>query len=373
LANLAPRLALAWDVTGNGKTTVRAGAGIFYDQQFMYVTRRFVTSGPTAPTQTFTIPYGAAGFPTFPNSLVTAPTGASAGLLNLYLPAANVQNPYSTQFSAGIQHQLARNFTISIDAQHAHTLRQPRVNDINHPTPFFRTGPNQIRSGAAADATRPFQTYLGVPVRDVAVIENSAASLYDALDFGITKRLGSRFQLAAHYVLASSATYSMFYADANSGIPNEWNNWGSAERAPSDFYQRQRFSGSGFIHLPWKFDLGLIAIAASGLPVNPITGKDDNGDTYTVDRPVGLGRNSYRGPAQFNLDTSLSRRVRLHERVQAELRFEATNVLNRNNYITVNNIFGEGPQPLPTFLSPTAGVANTDPSRQLRFGVRLLF
>jgi hypothetical protein len=69
----------------------------------------------------------------------------------------------------------------------------------------------------------------------------------------------------------------------------------------------------------------------------------------------------------------MSRRIRFHERVRAELRFEATNVLNRNNYITVNNIFGEGPRPLPAFPSPVAGVANTDPSRQLRFGVQLLF
>ncbi len=165
----------------------------------------------------------------------------------------------------------------------------------------------------------------------------------------------------------------MFYADANSGIPNEWNNWGSAERAPSDFYQRHRFSGNAYIHLPLKIDLGLVAIAASGLPVNPITGKDDNGDTYTVDRPVGFGRNSFRGPAQFNLDTSLSRRVRVTEKLQAEIRAEATNVLNKNNYVVVNNIYGEGPNPLPTFGAPIAGVANTDPARQFRFGLRLLF
>jgi hypothetical protein len=67
--NLGPRLGLAWDVGGSGRTIVRAGGGIFYDQQFLYVTRRFYTSGANAPTQSFTIPYGAAGFPTFPNSL----------------------------------------------------------------------------------------------------------------------------------------------------------------------------------------------------------------------------------------------------------------------------------------------------------------
>jgi hypothetical protein len=371
--NLGPRFGLAWDVGGNGRTIVRAGGGIFYDQQFLYVTRRFYTSGANAATQSFTIPYGAAGFPTFPNSLGAPPTGASAGKLNLYLPGQNIWNPYSLQFSAGVEQRLAHDFLVSVEAQHGHTLRQPRVNDINHPTPFLRTAPGQVRSGAAADATRPFAAYLGVPVRDVAVIENSASSIYDSLDFGVRKRLGSNFQLAAHYVLSSSASYSMFYADANSGIPNEWNNWGSAERAPSDFYQRQRFSGNAYLHLPLKLDLGLAAIAASGLPVNPITGTDNNGDTYTVDRPLGLGRNSLRGPGQFNLDTSISRRVRLREALQAELRFETTNIFNRNNYVTVNNIFGEGPRPLATFLSPIAGIANTDPSRQLRFAVRLLF
>lgn len=373
LRNLAPRLALAWDVFGNGKMVAHVGSGIFYDQEFMYVTRRFITLGPNAPTEAITIPYGAPGFPTFPNSLTSVPMGASAGRLNIYLPASNIVNPYSLQYTGGVQQQLGHHFVLSVDAQYTHTLKQPRVDDINHPAPFIRTAPNQIRSGSAADATRPFAFYDGVPVRDVAVIENSASSIYAALNVGVTKRVGSWLQLAGHYTLASSASYSMFYADANSGIPNEWNNWGSAERAPSDFFQHHRFSGNANIRLPFKLELGLVAIAASGLPVNPITGKDDNGDTYTVDRPIGLGRNSYRGPSEVNLDASLSRRVRFTEHIESEFRFETTNILNHNNYVTVNNIFGEGPQPLPTFLSPIAGIANTDPARQLRFGIRLLF
>jgi hypothetical protein len=339
----------------------------------MYVTRRFVTLGPYAPTETITIPYGAPGFPTFPNSLTAVPTGASAGRLNIYLPARNILNPYSLQYSGGVQQQLGHGYVLSADGQYTHTLKQPRVDDINHPVPFIRTGLNQIRSGSVADATRPYTFYDGVPVRDVAVIENSASSIYAALNIGVTKRLGSRVQLAAHYTLSSSASYSMFYADANSGIPNEWNNWGSAERAPSDFFQHHRFSGNSTFHLPLKLDLGLVAIAASGLPVNAITGKDDNGDTYAVDRPVGFGRNSFRGPSQFNLDNSLSRRFRLTERLTSEFRFEATNVLNKNNYVVVNNIYGEKAQPLPTFLAPIAGVANSDPARQFRFAIRLLF
>ena len=372
-ANFAPRLALAWDIFGNGKTIFRTGAGMFYDQQFLYVTRRFITFGPNAPTQSITVPYGAPGFPTFPNSLTTPPAGASAGKVNLYLPASKIWNPYSLQYSGGIQQQLGHDLVLNVDGQFSHTLKQPRVNDINHPVPFIRTAPNQIRPGSDADTTRPFSFYDGVPVRDIAMIENSASSIYAALNIGITKRLGSRFQLSGHYTLASSASYSMFYADANSGIPNEWNNWGKAERAPGDFFQHHRFAGNAFIHLPWKVDLTLVTIAASGFPVNPITGKDDNGDTYVVDRPIGFGRNSFRGPYELNLDGALTRSVRLTERLRSEFRFEVTNVLNHNNYVTVNNGYGEGPIPSSGFLTAIAGVANTDPARQLRFGIRLLF
>ena len=174
---------------------------------------------------------------------------------------------------------------------HNHTLRQYRVDDINHPAPLIRTGPGQSRSGAAADATRPYSTFDGLPVRDIGVIENSASSIYDALDFGIRRRLGARFQLEGNYVVSSSASTSMFYADFNSGIPNEWNNWGSAERAPSDFFQHHRFSGHGTVDLGMGFRMDLVAIVASGLPVNPLTGTDNNGDSYSSDRPVGFGRN----------------------------------------------------------------------------------
>ena len=172
----------------------------------MYVTRRFVTLGPQAPTVSITIPYDAPGFPTFPNSLTSVPAGASAGKLNLYLPASNIVNPYNLQSVMGFQPHVGRGYLLSVDARYTHTLKQPRVNDVDQPGRFIRTGPNQIRSGNAADATRPDAYYDGVPVRDVAIIENSASSIYAALNLGITKRMGSRLQLTARYTLASSAS-----------------------------------------------------------------------------------------------------------------------------------------------------------------------
>jgi hypothetical protein len=75
---------------------------------------------------------------------------ASAGKLNLYLAASKIWNRYSVQYSAGIQQQLGHDLVLNVDAQFSHTMKQPRVTDINHPAPFIRTAPNQIRSGSDA-------------------------------------------------------------------------------------------------------------------------------------------------------------------------------------------------------------------------------
>lgn len=378
-ANFAPRIGLSWDVKGNGRTVVRAGTGLFYDQYYLYVARRFRTLGPDAPTATYSLNYGDAGFPTFPNSLSAPPTGASAGKRDLYLRPNKLFNPYALQVSAGIEHRFGRGLLLSVSGLHSHTLKQMRVNDINHPVPFIRTAPGQYRGGTlagaatAANATRPYQTYDGLPVRDIALIENTASSIYDSLDVGVSERIGERFQLAAHYVLSNSVAYAMFYADANSGVPNEWNNLGDAERGPGDFYQRNRFVADAVVPLVFGSQLAVVATAASGLPVNPITGDDNNGDSYTVDRPVGFGRNSFRGPLQANLDASVSKRFHLYSGLQLEMRVEADNLFNHRNFITVNNIYGEGASPLATFLAPKSGITNADPARQFQLATRLLF
>ncbi|MDQ3257667.1 MAG: TonB-dependent receptor, partial [Acidobacteriota bacterium] len=94
--NFGPRLGFALDVRGNGKTLIRGGAGVYYDQPFLHgFTQLYLLNAPSALRGRLTLRPGDAGFPTFPNSLdPSAPFPASRH--NLILRGEDIRNPYST-------------------------------------------------------------------------------------------------------------------------------------------------------------------------------------------------------------------------------------------------------------------------------------
>jgi hypothetical protein len=165
----------------------------------------------------------------------------------------------------------------------------------------------------------------------------------------------------------------MFFGEADTGIPNQFRLDSRLDRGPSDFHQRHRLVAHGLIELPFQTQLSAVATLASGLPVNPLTGEDTNGDGYRLDRPVGFGRNSFRSPMQSSIDISFAKRIAVTEKMRVEFRADAFNIFNHNNYIKLNNTYGRGPVPLSTFLQPIAGLSNSDPSRQIQFGARFIF
>src|SRR5262249_16498412 len=92
-ANVAPRLGVAWDLDGSGRRIVRSGAGLFFDQYYMYLTRRFATLGPQSPQATYTWSWGDPGFPVFPNAFAAAPIGKAAGARDIMIPGDRLKNP----------------------------------------------------------------------------------------------------------------------------------------------------------------------------------------------------------------------------------------------------------------------------------------
>lgn len=373
--NFGPRAGFAFDVAGDGNTVVRGGAGVYYDQPFFHgFTQRYLLNAPDALTRSITILPTEANFPGFPNSLDPLTPFAQGARRDLFVRGENIRNPYTGQFSLGIQRRLSGDFIATADVIHNLSRKQLQAFNINAPSPFPRTAPGQRRSAQAADLTRPFTTYLGANVRDVLVSTNSGNAVYDALDLGLTKRFARRYSFEAHYVYSSAIdTVIDDHLGAN---PNEWNDIAGAERSQSDFNQRHRFVAFGTIALPLDMQLSMIATLASALPINPITGIDNNGDGRTVDRPAGFGRNSFKGTSQTRFDTSFAKNFRIggiNENTRIELRADFFNLFNNSNYYRFVNTYGNGTTPDARFGQPIGGISNVDPGRQVQFAARLVF
>ncbi len=80
----------------------------------------------------------------------------------------------------------------------------------------------------------------------------------------------------------------------------------AAEWGPAAGMSRHSVGGNVNTQLFSRINLGLNGNWRSGAPYNITTGRDDNRDGVTNDRPAGVGRNSARGDSIFTLSGNLS-------------------------------------------------------------------
>jgi hypothetical protein len=412
--NFAPRMGFVYDVFGTGTTIFRAGYGIYHSQ---IVDNSFASYALGEPSGVFTYTatpnqvgfpasIAAAPLPQFPaggavpvRSLYVRP-GQSAYLaqwfptsvLNGYPNA--LLNPYSQQWTASLQQQLASNWTMTLDYVGAHTLRIIRPLDVDGPSPFIRTAQNQIRSAQAANCTRPYwiswyaqhsitcsSTTASNPQPPYSVIQtdvNNGYLHYNALDLNIARSFSQGFQMLASYTW--SHTLNNVDPDTTSQNPNDTNFTQHQEYGPAIYDQRHRFVLSGVYIIPVvKIYFGGVGTFGSGLPYNVVTGTTNSGDTgATTDRPVingaVIGRNAGRGNGQYSVDPFLSRAIPLyHDRVTLDLRAESFNVLNHANFVGYSGTYGNGPTPGVGFGAPLAGVTAQLTPRTMQFSAKVSF
>jgi hypothetical protein len=106
--NFAPRVGLAWDVFGNGKTAVRAGAGVYYEQLVPSSLRN--NTGPNYPFKVSIV----INNPKAPNNLVADPNNLPAGSRSEFGREDHPKLPATYKWSMDIQQQLAPNTTFSL-------------------------------------------------------------------------------------------------------------------------------------------------------------------------------------------------------------------------------------------------------------------
>ncbi|HVO98585.1 MAG TPA: TonB-dependent receptor [Bryobacteraceae bacterium] len=407
--DFAPRAGFAYNANG---TVIRGSFGIYYSQIVDNSEANYALTGPTGVFN-YTATPGQIGFPPSVSAapLPAFPAGAPVPLRSLYVrpgesaylnqffPTSTLigyqnglWNPYSEQWTFGVEREVAHHWVLRVDYVGSHTTRINRPLDVDPPSPFIRTAQNQIRTAQAANCTRPYwiwwyaqnhttcsTTAATNPQPPYSVIQsdvNNGYVYYNALDVNLTHRFGNRLSMLASYTW--SHTIDNVDPDIPSQNPNDPNFTGKEERGNAIFDQRNRFVLSGVYSLPFKINFGGVATFASGLPYNYTTGTVNSGDTgATTDRPVingvVVGRNIGRGNPIYDISPFLERAFALGERVRLNLRVESFNVLNHPNFVGYSGTYGNGATPGAGFGAPLLGVTNQLPARSVQFSLKVAF
>lgn len=412
--DFSPRVGFAYDLHGAGKTVIRGGFGIYYSQIVDNSEANYALTGPTGVFN-FTAAPGDVGFPSSVSDapLPAFPAGAQVPLRSLYIRPGDsaplnqffdtsvligypnvLLNPYTEQWTIGVERQLMSNWVLSADYVGAHSLRINRPLDVDPPTPFVRTTPGVApRSAQTANCTRPLWVEFyqqqgtacpdplvqGDPRPAYSVIQtdvNDGFGFYDALDVDLSRQFANGISLLASYTW--SHAIDNVDPDIPQQNPNDPNFTGIQEKGSAIYDQRHRFVLSGVYTAPWKIRVGGVGTFGSGLPFNIVTGLNNSGDTgATTDRPVVNGaviaRNSGRGRPIYSVDPFIERPFRFADRYSLTVRAEAFNVFNHANFVGYSGTWGNGAIPGPGFGQPLAGVTNQLTAREFQFSAQFSF
>jgi Carboxypeptidase regulatory-like domain len=308
--HISPRVGLAWDPFGDGKTALRAAAGVFYGSVSGNEWNQPANAQPFAIRQTFnsitsfTNVYGnPASFPNgdpFPYTYTPAHPR--------FLPAASVETiskntqwPLVYQINTSVQRQLPGQ--VSATAAYVGTLSHdlPIMIDDNY-APY---APGASTSQASINARRPYDP--GVLGQNIFLISNQTAS-YHSLQISAHRPLTRNLMLNGFYVLSHSFQSSNESAVGLATAQDFANLW--EERGPTDNDRRHTASISGIWNLDYykgsnsfmsqlanHWTVSSIVILYSGAPVNIVTGSNKNFDSANNNRPnLVPGQNAFLDP-----------------------------------------------------------------------------
>ena len=413
--NVEPRVGFGWHPKGSTRFAVRGGYGMYYTQIRANVVAAALTGGLNGLT-TYTAVPGQLGFPSCltgsclpvpldprtlpPSQLPARDITILPGMRGFYeqqfaqyglnfdalpnYPAA-LLNPRSQVTSIGLEREFGRGLFVSADYVNQHWTNIDGTVDLNAPAPFDRTAPGQVRSVAAANATRPI---LPVPggIREVNVLMNYGVANYSGLQTQVTYRGNSKVFAQVSYTLSKATNTTE--PDGNGVGPSDSNiaRLGAQEEGPSVLDQRHRAVITFNYQFPYEFVAGTVADLGSGRPFNATTGIDNNGDGLNNDRPVidgsVVGKSAFRSTATDNVSAFVEKRIRFGDRAVL-LRIEGFNLFNQLNiFARAQTVYGDTGTPNPTFgqlvsvgTAATAipSVQNIDTSRMLQFQARVQF
>ena len=403
-----PRLGVAWDVFGNGRTSLRASGGLHHSL-LDALDYRLDQAAPYNTVYTYT------------GGTIASPLSGSKAISPSTV-ATDINTPALIAYALKLEQQIAPHTSLTVGYDGSHSYHQILSGDLNEPAFYLVNG-------------RVFYPQTNNPKANPALANTTSwwaggSGNYNALVVDLRQQLAHGLQLRGNY------TWSKNLDDGSA-----WNTSVSANtpafvavpqlphldygRAATDLRNtasinatwniplREVFSVSRISHLESSlvdgWSLSTIASLNSGFPFSPQLGYNptNSGDSRNPVRPdvnpnftgklypggstsqrvaqyfnsaaflppttgyVGnASRDSLVGPGYADWDLSLLKSTRITEGTRAEFRAEFFNVVNHTNLALPNEVVFSSATALgtPGVITSTAGT-----SRQIQLGVKLLF
>lgn len=428
LKNFAPRVGFAWDPKGNGKTSVRGGFGVFFDQVLPYV---YDLAGAGNPPWRSRITIQPPDVPTFPNPYERGLSGFNNALLVILPP----NQPYIMQYSLNLQQEILPQTVLLLGYQGSRGVHLPRYTDGNQALGQLQPDGRKFflpvcATGQTVGCATRRNTAFGQMRTDVF----DASSFYNSLRVSLNRRFNQGMQFQVSYNFSKAVDDS-----SNAGI---WDGAGQTvgafsldpdnaqrDRGLSSWDIRHYFVANFTYDIPFgknmtgfarqllgDWEINGIVTASSGAALNLIQGSFDQARSQQFEvsqrpdlragannnpvlrdgrdpnkyfdpnafavAPLGyfgnLARNTLIGPGVATFDFVVKKTFAIDEARRIQFRSEFFNLFNRANFGTPGqSVFSAPPNaanPNGVVLSTAGQITSTSTtSRQIQFGLRFEF
>ena len=344
---------------------VRASWGIFYDTPPTNLWFNTLSNDGSGRSFNASLSSTSAGAPSFPAPLTTATAPA---IPSVFTVAPNFKNSYALTTTLQVSRELSNNDAVTlayVNTAGRHLLWLHNINLIN---PIATLGDGRPVFSSAVNAnTRANPAFNNVSLQDIG-----ASSSYNALEVNYEHRFSRGLLVSGHYI------FSHTISDAP-----DVNGFEQNLVYVEDTTNRLRDRGNSLVNRPHSFtvstvwtpttkadntiinrllndnELAVLTNISSGDQQNIVAALNLNGDATVaanMTRPVGIGRNTVRGPNIVQFDLRYTRTVfTLKERIRAQFITEATNIFNHPNVTTLNTT-------IPKSQLNLTGTAATNPN-----------